>query len=514
MAASTGGLQLPSPLPARPRPRGALPRVLARHWTTFALVAIVAFGAGLRIHQAASPGRYLSADERSYARIGLSLAGQGTYEATGLADPWHWAPGTPALFAAAHLVAPSADGDGSPQQLRSAFWAQAAVGSALIVVAFLLASGIGGPVAGLLAAGAVASYPPLVTATGDLVSEPFGALMLGLATLALLGAWRRPTWGRLALCGGLLGLALLVRADILVLPTLLGAAWVLLARRRTGMRAALTQGAVIAIVPLLVAAPWIAYASGQAGRLIPVASSGPSTLFVGTYLPGQGGLSGTRRVLEPFVRRHMSNLHAVPVADIPGEFLLRAYIRERHPEIVPGPYRAIPEAALRHALTFEAERNLKTYAVGQPVAYAGMELRKVARMWGGYYRGGTRNPRAWLTTWHRTLLALALAGAFAGLLLARRRRPELALLLVPVVASTAVNVAFVAQPRHNLPVLGLLVCAGAAGGVLAWQALRTRRAGLPPEADPPGDQITVERRALDPEIVITRRSRSRSRPRA
>ncbi len=345
-----------------------------------------------------------------------------------------------------------------------------------------------------------------MTATGDLVSEPLGALTLGLALLALLGAWRRPTWRRLALCGGALGLALLVRADILVLPALLGAVWVLLARRRTTTRAALAQGAVIAIVPLLVAAPWIAFASSQAGRLVPVASSGPSTLFVGTYLPGQGGLSGTRRVLEPYVRRHMSNLHTVPVSNIPGEFVLRAYIRERHPEIVPGPYRAIPETALRHALTFEAERNLKTYAVGQPVAYAGMELRKIARMWGGYYRGGTRNPRAWLTAWHRTLLALALAGALGGLVLVRRRRPELVLLLVPVVASTAVNVAFVAQPRHNLPVLPLLICAGAAGGVLAWRALSARRDGLPPEADPPGDQITAERRALDPEIVITRRT--------
>ncbi len=513
MAARTGGLQLPSTiaaLPPRARARGTLALVLARHWALFALLAVVAFGAGLRVHQATSPGRYLSADERSYARVALSLADQGSYAAAGLTDPWHWAPGTPALFAAAHLLAPGADGNGTPEQLRSAFWAQAVVGSALIVVVFLLAAGIGGPLAGLLAAGAMATYPPLVTATGDLVSEPLGALTLALALLALLGAWRRPSWARLALCGAALGVALLVRADTLVVPVLLAAAWVLLARRRAGTRTALAQGAVIAIMPLLVAAPWIAYASTQAGRLIPVASSGPSTLFVGTYLPGQGGLSGTRRVLEPYVRRHMSNLHAVPVSNIPGEFVLRAYIRERHPELIPGPYRAIPETALRQALSFEAERNLKTFAVGQPVAYAAMELRKVTRMWGGYYRGGTRNPRGWLTAWHRTLLALALAGVLAGLALAGRRRPELTLVLVPVVASTAVNVAFVAQPRHNLPVLGLLVCAGTAGGVLAWQALRVRRSGLPPDADPPGEAITVERRALDPQIVITRRSRTRA----
>jgi 4-amino-4-deoxy-L-arabinose transferase-like glycosyltransferase len=508
MAARTGGLPLPTTLPA-PRPTGrALAQVLVRHWALFALLGIVAFGAGLRVHQATSPGRYLSADERSYARIAASLAADGTYAAPGLTDPWHWAPGTPALFAAAHLLAPGADGDGSAQQLRSAFWAQAAVGTALIVAVFLLAAGIGGPLAGLLAAGAVAAYPPLVTATGDLVSEPFGALAIALAALALLRAWRRPSWGRLALTGAALGLALLVRADALILPAVLGAAWFLLARRRAPGRTALAQGAVIALVPLLVAAPWIAYATTQAGRLIPVASSGPSTLFVGTYLPGGGGLEGTRRVLEPFVRRHMSNLHLVPVSSIPAEFVLRAYIRERHPEIVPGPYRAIPEGALRQALTFEAERNLKTYAIGRPVAYAAMEVHKVARMWGGYYRGSSRSARGWMTDWHRTLVLLALAGALAGLALARRRRPELLLVLLPVLVGTAVNVLFVAQPRHNLPVLGLLIAAGAAGGVLAIRAWRSRGAGLPPEADPPGDQITVERRALEPGIRVTRRTRA------
>ena len=497
MAASTGGLQLPSTISA-PRARttaGTLAHALVRHRVIITLLAIVAFGAGLRVHEAVAPGRYLSADERSYARVATSLADHGVYAAPGLADPWHWAPGTPALFAAAHLAAPWADGDGSVQQLRSVFWAQAAVGTALIVVAFLLAAGIAGPAAGLLAAGAVAAYPPLVSATGDLVSEPLGALTLALAMLALLGAWRRPSWRRLALAGAALGVALLVRADTLALPVLLGAAWVLFARRRTATRTALAQGAVLALVPLLVVAPWIAYASTQAGRLVPVASSGPSTLFVGTFLPGDGGLSGTRRVLEPYVRRHMPNLHTVPVNDLPGEFVLRAYIRERHPELVPGPYRAIPEAALRHALTFEAERNLKTFLVHQPIAYARMELGKVARMWGGYYRGGTHNPRAWLTAWHRVLVALALAGALAGLALVRRRRAELGLLLLTVAGGTAVNVAFVAQPRHNLPLLPLLASAGAAGAVLAWG--RLRGGGLPPEADPPGEEITVERRALD-----------------
>ena len=69
-----------------------------------------------------------------------------------------------------------------------------------------------------------------------------------------------------------------------------------------------------------------------------------------------------RRELELYVRRNMSNLSEVRTANLKGEFVLRAYIRERHPEIVPGPYSAIPEDRLRWALGFEARRNLKTYA--------------------------------------------------------------------------------------------------------------------------------------------------------
>ncbi len=486
--------------------RGLAGSRLQRRTVIGLLIAIVALGLGLRVATAADPGRYLSSDERSYARIALNLAAGDGYTAPGSTDPWHWAPGTPVVFAAAHLLLPGLDGDGSARELRSGFWAQAVIGTALILVAFLLAAALGGPLAGLLAAGAIATYPPLIRATGDLVSEPLGALTLALSGLALLGAWRRPQARRIALAGALLGVAMLVRADLLVLPAVLGAVWFLLALRPAGLRAACGQAALLVVVPLLVVAPWSIYASAQAGRVIPVAGSGPSTLFVGTYLPGDGKLGGVRRELELYVRRNMPNLTDVRTSNLRGEYVLRAYIRERHPELVPGPYRAIPEDKLRWALGYEARRNLKYYARHRPLAFAAMEARKVGRMWGGYYRGGTRNARTWMTGWHLLLVGLALAGTLAGLAFARGRRAELLLILTPVLTSTAVNAFFVAQARHNLRVLPLLLATGAAGGVLAAAALRERRRAdfPPPEADPPGDQITVERRAVaEPEAATS-----------
>ena len=476
-----------------------------RRAITLALVAIVALGGGLRAQQAVSPGKYLSTDEHSYASVALHLAKTGHYGSPTMGDPWHWAPGTPALFAAAHLAAPRADGTGGAKTLRTAFWAQALVGTALIIVMFFLAAGIGGPFAGLAAAALIATYPPLIKATGDLVSEPLGALTLALAIMALLATWRRPSRRNFALTGALFGAALLVRADLLIVPSLVGVAWMVLGRNRFTPGERVAHACAITIIPLLVALPWIAFASSHAGRLIPIASSGPSTLFVGTYLPGGGKMSGVKRDLEVYVRHQMPNVRHISRPNLKAEWVLLAYARERHPELVdPRGYQISPEH-MRYALAYETRRNLKTYLVGHPLAFAGMEFSKVGRMWGDYSRGGTRNPRGWLTAWHLALLALALGGSIAGLAFARRRQPEMLLLLTPVLASTAINSIFVAQARHNLRVLPLLVACGAGGAVLAAQELRDRRrSGFPPEADPPGDQITAERRALDSKILVTR----------
>jgi hypothetical protein len=53
----------------------------------------------VRIDEAGTPRRALSADERAYLRIAEGLQRAGTYGDAGLRQPLHWAPGAPALFA-------------------------------------------------------------------------------------------------------------------------------------------------------------------------------------------------------------------------------------------------------------------------------------------------------------------------------------------------------------------------------------------------------------------------------
>ncbi|MDP8943762.1 MAG: glycosyltransferase family 39 protein, partial [Actinomycetota bacterium] len=202
--------------PYKPRPAVGAPVVAVL------LALVVIAGGAWRGYHAANPNPHRSGDEHAYVEIALRLAEDGTYRAANDPDrfgdrAFHWPPGAPALFAIAHLVAPSEAGGGE-REIPAAHWAQALVGTLLILVAFAVATMLGGRLAGLVAATAVALYPPLAYAPGDLLSEPLGALMLSCAFLAVAGAVRRPgPWLFLA-AGALLGAAVLTRADLLPVP--------------------------------------------------------------------------------------------------------------------------------------------------------------------------------------------------------------------------------------------------------------------------------------------------------
>ena len=147
-------------------------------------------------------------------------------------------------------------------------------GTALIPLVFALAATLGGPWAGLVAAVLVATYPPLIAVTGDLLSEPLGR------AVADRGAARARA-AALALAGLLLAAAVLTRANLLVLIPVLALA------ARAARRAACSR--VAALVPV---AAW----SLNVGA--PVTTGGGSSLFVGTYLPGDGTLPGAKRALK------------------------------------------------------------------------------------------------------------------------------------------------------------------------------------------------------------------------
>ncbi|HEX8101586.1 MAG TPA: glycosyltransferase family 39 protein [Solirubrobacteraceae bacterium] len=440
----------------------------ARRWVLLALAAILLLGGGLRFHAAATPDPQLSPDERSYAKLALSLT-RGTYgdRETGLKRPLHWPPGAPALFAASRVV------DDDPD-FPVAYYLQALVATLLIAVCFAIAAVAAGPLAGLIAAALVAFYPPLITLTASLQSEPLGALLVALGVLAATWALRRD--GRLrwwALSGALFAAAVLTRTDLLLGPPLVAAVVGLVLWKRPGgaLRPALRAAGVLLAAYLLVLAPWTIYVSERAGKFTPVTEGDAAALFVGTYLPGKGTTYGMKRVLGDQVRARNPELRGVENYRLEAQPVLDL-IAERRPSLT-------REAALQA----EARENLRRYALGRPVAFAGMMLDKVRRTWFLSSRAGSLQKSKATRVYHVILVSACCLLMLVAI--ARRRSAVAGICAVLVAYSMLLHAVFVAKPRYNLPLIPLLIV----GGVVAGAALlAARRSALARDGEPVGER--------------------------
>jgi len=446
-----------------------------RRLPLIALVVVLLVGGGLRAAEAASPGlAYESPDERSYGKLAKTLQRDGHY-GDRAGEPLHWPPGAPVLFALGDALTPTPQ-SAARSDIPAAYWLQALVATALLGVVYLIAALLAGPVAGLLAAALLAVYPPLIYTTGELMSEPLGALLLALATLATLSGLRGDRTWPLAAAGVLYGLTALTRTDLVFMLPIAAVFAGLVSWRNATPRAGLLASAALAVAGGLTILPWTVHASSRAGELVPVTTGGGSALFVGTYLPGGGTTVGLKYALADELRARYPQYRGGKIYKIPASVALD-HIARRHPGM-----------RRETALQREARRNLVRYGLGQPVAFARMVLSKVRRLWLFYYRGGGRHYiLGGLRAFHVGLVLLAGLGLLAGL--ARRRDLGLLLLALTVLYGTLLHGIFVSQARYNLPLLPILVAGGAAGLVLA---LRPRPAAPGPAPSQPGHAPAAE----------------------
>ena len=468
-------LNTAGPLGDRPGRAVASPASVSRRRPLIALLVLFVVSAGFHAHRAANPtSSYQSADERSYGKLAVDIADQAHYgsPSTGMKDPLHWPPGAPFLFAVGHQLAPDADSRES-FDIPAAYVMQALVSLGTMLAAFAFGFAVAGAWAGVVAAGLVGLYPPLILATGEQISEPLGAFFLTCAFAALAWSARlNRVWGHFGV-GALFGLTVLTRADLLFVPFLI-AALVALWYWRTAddVRRGAAKGALLVAGALLVMGPWIVYASARTGELTPVTRGSAPPLFVGTFLPGKGHTVGMKRALEADLKRFRPEYADTPAFEIPAsEFM--ALIASRHPDL--------PRDA---AIRLEARRNISTYVADDPVGFGAMMLGKVQRMWGRYARGGARHT-SWAIRVPHILLVL---GGVIGLLLGLRHRrgddpeddrgsrwsPRVALgaVLVAALTSTALHMLVVSQARYNLPLMPGLITAGVAGWFLFFHARR------------------------------------------
>jgi 4-amino-4-deoxy-L-arabinose transferase-like glycosyltransferase len=328
---------------------------------------------------------------------------------------------------------------------------QVVVGTVLVAMIGLLAAQLWGPVVALVSMGLAAIYVPLVTMSGTVMSEPlFAILMLGSLSAAI--AHRRSVhryrWAVLA--GLLAGLAILTRANAMILLLPLGlAVW---DRRPRWSLPALAPPAALLLVAVLAVTPWTIRNARTLHAFVPV------TTQLGSALAGTYNDEARTDRENPASWR---SLRRVPsYADIFGR------VRETN------------EAVLEKRLRHRAER----YALDHPLYVAEVAFWTTLR---GLDLGGldwarhTASTVSIDATWALrgvycfwVFAVLAIAGAFTR---AARRAPWF-VWAFPALMYLSVVLLVIETPRYRTPMDPFIVMLAALALVAAARRIAGRRA--------------------------------------
>jgi 4-amino-4-deoxy-L-arabinose transferase-like glycosyltransferase len=452
--------------------------------TLIALAVIAALGLGLRAYAVVHPVANPADDSHAYYALSKALYEEGSYGGPEFHDSSDWSPGAPLLYAAAFYATGGA-------REGTARIVEALCGLAAIFVVFLLAarlaSGFGDRVrdnpryarvtansarlAGLLAAFAMAVYPPFIHSTGELMSEPPAILTLPAAILAFLWASEQERLRAWLVPGLLFGLTAMFRPEYLVV----GAAFVVLAAVRVGVargwRPGLAGAGLLVAAVLVPIVPWTIRNVDVLDRVVPISTGSGKALYVGTYLPADGEY---QRVKALLAQRYLG-LDLAP----DSEALNNVNPTPLFDEVAESSYPDLPRDS---ALGKVGKQNFSKYFGEDPLGYLGMTARKVGRMWSsgvGVAMGSTLG---------RVLQVLLVALGLAGFVLLglRRRWWDLLALATPIALVTAVGAVSLAAPRRNevlmtlvFPLAAMALLAGASA-ISSGREWSSEQASSPP----------------------------------
>ncbi len=461
--------------------------------TTLIVLALIAVvGLGTRAYVVVNPVVNPADDSHAYFGLSKALYEEGSYGGPTFRDSSDWSPGAPLLYGAAYYATGGA-------REGTARIVEALLGVAAILVVFALGHRLGeaaraGPNAaaphvfhswdgkrvGLLAAFAVAVYPPFIHSTGELMSEPPALLTLPAAVLAFLWAGERARPWAWLVPGLLFGLTAMFRPEYLFV----GAAFAVLAAIRVGTRTAspasdgerprgwrsgLAAAALLAAALLLPIVPWTIRNVDVLDRVVPISTGSGKALYVGTFLPADGEYQRVKAVLvERYEGRTLDPHSAALDAVDPTPLFDR--VAKRYP--------GLPRDS---ALGKIGKQNFSRYFGDDPLGYLGMTARKVGRMWssgvGEAMSGGPGRAVQIL------LVALGLAGfVLLGL---RRRWWELVALATPIALVTAIGAASLAAPRRNEVLMTLVFPLAALALSRGVAAISSGREWSPAQASSP-----------------------------
>jgi 4-amino-4-deoxy-L-arabinose transferase-like glycosyltransferase len=395
--------------------------------TTLVLLALIlVVGFGLRAYRVAEPLATPGDDARAYYALSKSLYEEGSYGGPAFRDSSDWSPGAPLLYAASFYAT------GGPREGVGRI-VEALLGVVAIVVVFLLGRRLGGGPAGLIAAFAVAVYPPFIHSTGALFSEPPAILTLPAGVLAFLWASEQERLRAWLLPGLLFGLTALIRPEYLVV----GGAFAVLAAirvgRARGWRPGLAGAALLVAAFLLPIVPWAVRNVVVLDRVVPISTGGGKALYVGTFLPADGEYQRVKALLaKRYLHRDLAPNSAALERVNPTPLFDRVAAR-------------YPELPRDSALGKIGKQNFSHYFGEDPIGYLAMTARKAGRIWSsgiGEAMSSTAGRAIQLL-----IVALGLAGL--GLLGWRRWWWELTAMATPIAIVTVIGAASLAAPRRN-----------------------------------------------------------------
>jgi 4-amino-4-deoxy-L-arabinose transferase-like glycosyltransferase len=421
----------------------ALPERYGRTTLTV-LLLILALGFGLRAYRVVEPLKTPGDDARAYYALSKALYTEGSYGSPEFEDASDWSPGGPLLYAGAFYATGGAR-EGTARIVELLF------GMAAIVVVFLLGRRIAGSErAGLLAAFAVAVYPPFIHSTGALYSEPPAILTLPAGVLAFLWAAEQERLRAWLLPGLLFGITAMARPEYLAVA----AAFVLLAALRVGRargwRPGLAGAALLLAALLVPIVPWTIRNIVVLDRAVPISTGAGKALYVGTYLPADGEYQRVKALLlERYEHRSLPpNSEALENVN-PTPLFSRVAAR-------------YPDLPRDQALGKIGKEDFSKYFGEDPLGYLAMTARKVGRMW------SSGIGEAMSSTVGRAVQILIVLLGLAGLavLVLRRWWWELVAMAAPIAIVTVVGAVSLAAPRRNEVLMTLVFPLAATA--LAW----------------------------------------------
>lgn len=442
--------------------------------TLIALALIAVVGLGARAYVVVNPVANPADDSHAYYALAKALYVEGSFGGPEFRDSSDWSPGAPLLYAASFYATGGA-------REGTARIVEALMGVAAILVVFALGRRLGeaaspragprlGSAVGLLAAAAVAVYPPFIHSTGELMSEPPAILTLPAAVLAFLWASEQERLRAWLLPGLLFGLTAMFRPEYLFV----GAAFVVLAGLRVGIargwRPGLAGAGLLVAALLLPIVPWTIRNVDVLGRVVPISTGSGKALYVGTFLPADGEYQRVKALLlKRYEGRDLAPNSAALDAVDPRP-LFDHVAEERYPELS-------RDAALGRV----GKDNLSMYLGEDPLGYAAMTVRKVGRMWssgvGEAMSSGVGRAVQIL------LVALGLAGFV--LLGVRRRWWDLIVFATPIGFVTAIGAASLAAPRRNEVLMTLVFPLAALALSRGVAAISSAREWSPEQASSP-----------------------------